>query len=108
MRAWLLAALAMLPTQALALTSTCNQYVARDAPTVKFKEDAQTFTVSFERYEETYMKVITKTFGMLIEGGIEKNGTPNPRQHYLIRENLQGIPTIILDSIIFVPDCDAK
>jgi len=81
----------------------CDKYVGRDAPSIALQENADSFTVSWERYSETYAKTITKPFGVLMEGAAKLND-PKADTHYITRDKLTG--DVIFDSIVFIKDCD--
>lgn len=107
MKAWLCAALAFLPPQAFALTVQCNHYKSWHNGTLKLEERRADYVVTFERGTETFIKTVSKSFGVLIDAGRGDNG----ETHTFVRDSISGIPVIIVDSMIFVPTCypwDAK
>jgi hypothetical protein len=102
-RAWLLAALALLPAQANSLTMQCNSYVGRNYPGIKLEEYQKSYVVSWEGFTETYNKSITKHFGVLMDGGV--HDTDNTEEHIFLHDDMSGVNVIILDSMIFIPVC---
>lgn len=82
----------------------CNFYAARDYPTIKLEEREKTITITWGAWNETREKVISKQFGVLMEGAYDPE---NPTQEPLIftRTKVDGIDAIILQSMIFFPNC---
>lgn len=86
-----------------ALASECNSYVARDYPEITISESDADFIVKWDRYSETYPKVMTKAFGVLVEGAAAL-GDPAAQTHYVTRDAKTG--GMIFDSIVFEQDCN--
>lgn len=107
MKAWLCAALAFLPAQAPALTMQCNVYSAWHNQTLKLEEGRADYVVTSERGPETFVKTVSKSFGVLIDAGRGEQG----ETHTFVHDSISGIPVIIVDGMIFTPTCypwDAK
>lgn len=100
-KAWVVAALALLPAQAVA-GAKCDQYVARDYPDARITETESGFTAKWERYEETYIKTMSKRFGMLVEAAGVLN---QAEEHTFAHEKINGVDVLIFDSIVFLPNC---
>lgn len=92
----------LLLTAAPATPEACHIFAARDYPGMKLSEDDKTISIVWERYYETYMKVITKPFGVLQEAGVEDDGKT---VHVFSRTKVDGKEALIFESMIFFPDC---
>ena len=84
----------------------CNFYTARDYPTIKLEEREKTITVTWDAWHETLEKMVSKQFGVLMEGAYDPEN-PNEEPLIFTRTKVDGIDAIILQSMIFVPDCPA-
>lgn len=103
-KAWLIAALALLPTQSFSLTTICNHYVAWHYPSIKLVETDKRFIVTYDKWTDTMDKTILKPFGVLTDGGVEMDVDGHPT-HAVVRDNIGGEPVLIVDSIIFRTAC---
>lgn len=102
-----LAALAFLPAQAFALTMECHSYKAWHDDALKLEERRADYVVTSEQGSETFIKTVSKNFGVLIDAGVNDQ----KEIHLFVHDSISGIPVIIVDSMIFVPTCyqwDAK
>lgn len=100
---WIIAALAFLPTQALALKVECKNFAAWHNSSLKLEEHQNYYSVTTDGKTETFQKVITKSFGTLLDAGLNMENRAD--QHIFAHDSIGGVPVIIVDSMIFMPTC---
>jgi hypothetical protein len=83
-------------------TAACNVYAARDYEHIKIEERETTLIVTYDKWDMTLEKVITKPFGALQEAGVEEDGKT---EHVFSRTKVDGKDAIIFSSMIFFPNC---
>ena len=80
----------------------CSFYAARDYRHIKLEERERTLVVTYDAWNKTMEKIITKPFGALQEGAVEEDGKT---VHVFSRTKVDGMEAIIFSSMIFFPDC---
>jgi len=80
----------------------CNFYAARDYRHIKIEERERTLIVTYDAWNKTMEKIITKPFGALQEGAVEEDGKT---VHVFTRTKVDGKNAIIFSSMVFFPDC---
>lgn len=95
-------AIALSASQAGAEEYVCNDFYARDYPSIRVSLGEKTVTVQWDRYKETYEVAITKNFGVLMESAIVSKRELIP----YARTRVDGAEALIFNAMVFFHNCE--